>query len=82
VKPIFQALTDVGNCATANDWFMEYESFYNSYRGWRNDQSTRRYSSCERTDAPTAAPETSAASTVTVAAIPLVIAMLLAIVAF
>jgi hypothetical protein len=31
VKPIFQALADVGSCQTAVDWFADYESFYNSY---------------------------------------------------
>jgi leukotriene-A4 hydrolase len=31
VKPVFEALVNVGSCATAIDWFADYESFYNSY---------------------------------------------------
>jgi hypothetical protein len=51
VKPIFQVLADVVSCATADDWFAEYESFYNSYVV--GGVSRVLVASCEGIDAPT-----------------------------
>jgi hypothetical protein len=79
IKSIFQALSDVGNCAMANDWFAECKSFYNSYVV---GGVSRVLVAGEETDVPAAAPGASAASMIAVTAIPLVTAMVLAVVAF
>jgi leukotriene-A4 hydrolase len=78
VKPIFQALVDVDSCATAFDWFADYESFYNSYVvGGVN----RVLANCEVAN-ESADEEESAALMATVTVVPLVAAMMLAVVAF
>jgi hypothetical protein len=78
VKPIFQALVDVGECGAAIDWFADYESFYNSYVvGGVSRVLAADCDGDEGTD-----PDMSTASTVAVTVIPLVTAMVLAVVAF
>jgi leukotriene-A4 hydrolase len=78
VKPIFQALVDVGKCGTAIDWFTDYESFYNSYVvGGVSRVLVADCDGDEVTDS-----DTSAASTVAVTVIPLAAAIVLAVVAF
>lgn len=79
VKPIFEALVDVGSCATAIDWFADYEYFYNSYVV--DGVSRLLVANCEGGEEKEGDGE-SAASLVAVTVLPLVTAMLLAVVPF
>jgi leukotriene-A4 hydrolase len=85
VNPIFEALVDVGSCATAVDWLADYESFYNSYVV--GGVSRVLVANCEGNEEIEGVGEKqgdgeSAASIVAVTVLPLVTAMMLAVVAF
>jgi leukotriene-A4 hydrolase len=79
VKPVFEALVNVGSCATAIDWFADYESFYNSYVV--GGVSRVLAASCE-VGVEVKGDEESAAATVTVTLLSLITAMAFVVTAF